>query len=623
MTTRRVEDFAPQLRSLLALGSLQNLTDGQLLGRFEGGDAEASGLAFEALVERHGSMVLRVCRGVLRDPHDAQDAFQATFLVLVRRAGSIRDRDSLASWLHGVALRVAAHARAGEARRRRLERSAVERVGSPSVDGAADDLGPKLHEEVGRLPDRYRAAVVLCYLEGHTCEEAARVLRWPVGTVKSRLSRARERLRARLTRLGLAPAFALAMPADPPRVAPLPHRLVKATAELAGRFGARSSAPAAAFGAVALAEGVLKYPAIALLAASWPVIASALTPPGAILDPPKAQAPPAEVAPQDAPEKPKQPVGDRRGIKRPEAPEEPNAKGQAPDPIDLTVPQHLSARAGSGKALMYALDARKERIVDEDAANAGARMDAIRAMIKAIKKDGKDLEDALALPNRPEALRSIANAVQKDGKDLEDALAVHDGPWKEVETDLRWVVVTGVVDNRKFREAAAQIRKGDPADVFPNYKRVDVQRQVRRPDGNWSDWMDEDANKNYEILDNLPELSPERLPDEVRLGALVDPLPLLKKGSWSEVDPEPLLRLPKPGPDRVSADGRRPLPRLPLLPRPNSPLLAIRSLDFTVEPGSTYRYRVRVVVWDPIANEGGKKERRGPWCGPTGHVAVP
>src|SRR4051812_17985958 len=98
MTTSRAREIAPQIHALFVLGSLSGMTDGQLLDRFAAGDRQVSALAFEALVERHGSMVLRVARGILRDPHDAQDAFQATFLVLVRKARSIRGRDSLASW---------------------------------------------------------------------------------------------------------------------------------------------------------------------------------------------------------------------------------------------------------------------------------------------------------------------------------------------------------------------------------------------------------------------------------------------------------------------------------------------------------------------------------------------
>jgi DNA-directed RNA polymerase specialized sigma24 family protein len=116
-------------------------------------------------------MVLHVCRSILGDEHDAEDAFQATFLVLIRQARAVRRRASVASWLHGVALRVSARARADLARCRRHDRRA----------GAAI-----LHEELGRLPERYRAAVVLCHLEGNTCEAAARRLGWPVGTVSTR-----------------------------------------------------------------------------------------------------------------------------------------------------------------------------------------------------------------------------------------------------------------------------------------------------------------------------------------------------------------------------------------------------------------------------------------------------
>jgi RNA polymerase sigma factor (sigma-70 family) len=151
-------------------------------------------------------MVLRVCRSVLRDDHDAQDAFQATFLILVRRAGAVRNRGSVGSWLYGVALRVSARARASMARRRRHETRAAAMATDRSTEERNPlELSAVLHEELGRLPERYRAAVVLCYLEGHTCEAAASRLGWPVGTVKSRLSRARALLRTRLARRGLTP----------------------------------------------------------------------------------------------------------------------------------------------------------------------------------------------------------------------------------------------------------------------------------------------------------------------------------------------------------------------------------------------------------------------------------
>ena len=181
--------FFQDIRTLFDTGTTDGLTDGELLRQFADRRAEddTGGPAFAALVGRHGPMVLRVCRSILRDEDDARDAFQATFLVLVRRADAVRRRESAGSWLHGVALRVAAHARAGLARRRRHERCAGELAAKADRSGAgrvSPELAAVLHEELGRLPERYRAALVLCYLEGHTCESAARRLGWPVGTVQ-------------------------------------------------------------------------------------------------------------------------------------------------------------------------------------------------------------------------------------------------------------------------------------------------------------------------------------------------------------------------------------------------------------------------------------------------------
>ncbi len=145
---------------------------------------------------------MRVCRGVLIDPHDTQDAFQATFLVLVKSARTLWVRDSLGPWLHQVAYRTASCARLAAARRRRHERCAAQAAKDVhSEDG--DELGRVLHEEIERLPERFRAPLVLCDLEGRTHEQAARHLGWPIGTVKSRQSRGRERLRQRLIRRGL------------------------------------------------------------------------------------------------------------------------------------------------------------------------------------------------------------------------------------------------------------------------------------------------------------------------------------------------------------------------------------------------------------------------------------
>jgi len=254
VATRRNGDALRQLATLFNVGAAAGLSDGQLLGRYLTREPEAAELAFAALVERHGPMVLRVCRRVLDDPHAAQDAFQATFLVLARRGGSVRRRDSVASWLHGVALRVAGRARRSAALRRSHERRYAGRVSEavPGPCGDAADLGPVLHEEISRLPDRYRTPVILCYLEGQTCEQAAGRLGCPVGTVKSRLARARDRLRRRLARRGLAPVGVGALLSAEATRGAVPARLAEATARAAVTSGA---VPAAVH---ELVQGVLK-----------------------------------------------------------------------------------------------------------------------------------------------------------------------------------------------------------------------------------------------------------------------------------------------------------------------------------------------------------------------------
>src|SRR4051794_34923130 len=158
------------IHTLFNVGTIGGLTDGQLLEWYTTRGGEAAELAFSALVERHGPMVLRVCRSLLRDEHEAHDAFQATFLVLVRRAGTLWVWDSLGPWLHQVACRVAFCARSAAARRRRSERRAAELAARPGGEEARDDLGTVLHEEIGGLPEKYRAAIVLCCLEGLTQE---------------------------------------------------------------------------------------------------------------------------------------------------------------------------------------------------------------------------------------------------------------------------------------------------------------------------------------------------------------------------------------------------------------------------------------------------------------------
>jgi RNA polymerase sigma factor (sigma-70 family) len=232
--------------------------DGQLLARFVAARDEA---AFAALLRRHGPMVLAVCRRLLRDAHEAEDAFQATFLVLVHKARSLGRPEALGPWLHGVAYRAAAHARQAARRRARQREVAAMPVGGPADEVVWRELRPVLDEELGRLPQKYRGALVLFYLEGKSTEEVARQLGCPKGTVLSRLARGRDRLRDRLVRRGVALSVwalvtVLAEKAAPAAVpAALAEGAVKAAALTAAGQAAAGAIPA---GVAALTEGVLR-----------------------------------------------------------------------------------------------------------------------------------------------------------------------------------------------------------------------------------------------------------------------------------------------------------------------------------------------------------------------------
>jgi RNA polymerase sigma factor (sigma-70 family) len=240
-------EIARRLRGALAGRDAAGLSDADLVARYVRRRDEA---AFAALVRRHGPMVLGVCRRILRHPQDAEDAFQATFLVLVRRAASLRSPETIANWLHGVACRTALEAR-GAAARRRAREAAVPPRSEPPDDPWAE-LRHVLDQELGRLGERYRAVVVLCDLEGKTRKEAARQLGWAEGTVASRLARGRDLLARRLARRGFAGSLAAAAVAQSAASAGVPAGLVNATVA-AGAAGTVPVAPRVA----ALTAGVL------------------------------------------------------------------------------------------------------------------------------------------------------------------------------------------------------------------------------------------------------------------------------------------------------------------------------------------------------------------------------
>jgi RNA polymerase sigma factor (sigma-70 family) len=240
----------------LCLANGGGLSDGQLLARFLDGHEEA---AFAALVRRHGPMVLGVCRRLLGNAHDAEDAFQATFLVLARKAASVVKREAVASFLYGVAYRTALRAKVRADKRRAMERQ-VEDMPHPEVaPAAAQDWRPLLDRELSRLPEKYRAAIVLCDLECKTRQEAARQLSVPEGTLASRLATGRRMLASRLVRCGLAlsgGALAVAL-AEGGASAAVPAQLVVQTVEAAALVAAGQTAGVAT-PAVVLMNEVLR-----------------------------------------------------------------------------------------------------------------------------------------------------------------------------------------------------------------------------------------------------------------------------------------------------------------------------------------------------------------------------
>ncbi len=226
-------------------------SDAELLDRFVSRRDEAAEAAFEELVIRHGPMVLRVCRGILHDAHDAEDAFQAVFLVLANRARSIRRSGSVASWLFGVAQRVANRGKRSAARRHALDQLVAERTSESYLPAENDPDWEILHEEINGLPERLRAPIVLCYLQGLNYAAAAHQLGLSEMAIRGRLARARERLRRRLSRRGVTvPAGLLVAGAAGQAQAAIPTTLIQGTIRIALGFLAGNTASI-------LAKGVL------------------------------------------------------------------------------------------------------------------------------------------------------------------------------------------------------------------------------------------------------------------------------------------------------------------------------------------------------------------------------
>ncbi len=221
------------LQTLFSVGTLVGLSDRGLLERFAVHQEEAT---FEALVWRHGAMVWGVCRRVLRDHHDAEDAFQSTFLVLARKGHSIAQPELVANWLYGVAYQTAVKARSTRAKRRMRECQTTDQPEPEAVSSdVRNDLTELLDRELSRLPEKYRIPVVLCELQGKTHREAAEQLGWPIGTVSGRLSRAKAMLAKRLSRQGvsISPGSLAMQVARDAASASIPANLIASTAQAA------------------------------------------------------------------------------------------------------------------------------------------------------------------------------------------------------------------------------------------------------------------------------------------------------------------------------------------------------------------------------------------------------
>jgi RNA polymerase sigma factor (sigma-70 family) len=277
MATKSMNRVMQRLRHAALRGDGAGLTDGQLLERFLSVREEA---AFGALVRRHGSIVMGVCRRVLGNTHDAEDAFQATFLVLARKAASVVPRELVGHWLYGVAYRTALKARAVAARWRRVERQVKNMPEREALaeQGIWSDLQPVLDHELNRLPEKYRIPIVLCEMEGKSKREVARALSLPEGTVSSRLARARRILRERLSRRGLALSSGTLglLLSQSAASASVPAPLVVSTSKAAMTVAAGGTATSVSAKVAALTEGVLRAMLLKKLAVQTVVLALVL-----------------------------------------------------------------------------------------------------------------------------------------------------------------------------------------------------------------------------------------------------------------------------------------------------------------------------------------------------------
>jgi hypothetical protein len=382
---------------------------------------------------------------------------------------------------------------------------------------------------------------------------------------------------------------------------------------------------------------------------------------------------------------------------------EPGA-GLIRDQPELIAPTELAAFPGRGGLLMYKLNEKGEREIDAGKHEAGKAPRKKRgsrpagsygggygvsggsmpgAAPTAEKSEEAKKRDALEAERKKRSFAGTVDAAKEKEEAKAEEATEPQGPWKEETKGKRWIVITGVIDNAQLKKNWLQALK-NPAIAYPNYKRLDLERQTRQTDGSWSDWAAIDRNKSYEVLDNLPEIDTEYVPETKRPEALNDPLPFLRAGYWTGVHVArlvpaevreakaktnpggyyPGMSTPygtsggsEMGMSGMGMPGMAPgMSRGGSMPgsemrgssggagvegsisaeetnftKSEDPTLMVRSLDFTVEPEQTYRFRVRIVVVNPNkdhtdVNPGvdvESKELLGPWSDPTNEVEVP
>jgi len=624
------------IRTLFGVGTLGGLTDGELLEKFNANrrdlaraDAE---LAFAALMERHGPMVWRVCRSLVRDEYDAEDAFQATFLVLVRKAGSLKIQTTLGPWLYAVAYRVGLNARSVAARQRKIRRSEATRLGgacrgdSREPDAGHESLALPIHQEIMRLPEVFRTALLLCDIDGLSYQNAADALNVPLGTLQSRLARARRRLRDRLKRRGVALDNSEGSPASerfpsdtllPPLQ--LPGGLVERSCRGIVKY-ALDGAQLDSLGSALLSQ-LVKTGLRSAVPYRLVVLALVLTALAALQGLVAIQ----DQAPANPPANAIGPSGQsQQAGASAQTPRRPRTVGMLsfPPPYDLRV------AAGRGKTLVYELDQNGNRISAPPAPEPRGRRR--RRRIEVGPSGNRMGAPPMLQPRGPQGRRRRGRLEADPNGDQIAARPDPPGllPAKEVLREVRWAVVSGIVDHRAIRASFLTIqlafspeagtKKTDSAAPRPPteiYRRVDVERQVLEASGIWSDWQPVEFESNLRVLDNVPEVEQERTLARFRCEGLVDPLPFLKEGKWSGVDVERFVAAGLP-----EKEHRVPVSRRDLTgeDKTEPPELMMRSLDFTVLPGRIYRYRVRLIYRMPKV-----PDVRGPWSQPTEPVTIP